>query len=589
MNYRFIYIFIVLLLGVINDSFGQLFEKPFTVVIDPGHGGKDPGTMNKNVMEKDIVLRIGLQLGAYIKEKMPDVNVIFTRETDIFIPLYERANIANRNKADLFISIHVNHFSSEHIFGTETYVLGFHNSEANLKVAKKENAVILLEDDHSTRYEGFDPNSPESYIMFEMAQDEFRLQSIELGLMVQNRFQEAGRKNRGVLQAGLLVLRESSMPGVLIEAGYLSNPEEAKYLTTDTGEKALAFAIFTAIQAYKISLENKRARLLHPNIKDRLVQKPQIYVNSEGMIKLMQEQSLATDNLLANNQPVKLIVSSENTINQPVRTSTVSRRKQAVSLKDIRKNQNEQPDRQREDLQIADIKPIQSSLSREDTIQIINQNQTQQSIAVNGPGGNQSVNSLTYSKKNVVTITKESGQRQQANQDHNKRVKSQQKNKKTAVEKRRSKKQNDAQIYNLQQSQTQPVVLNREQFPVNQRPDVQIYQHNQPQIDQQQNYQTQQAQTQRTYNIESGTYYSVQISANRTRLSFHSDRFKDLHSLFETREDGWYKYLCYKENSYKIIEMLRIELLSKFPDAFIVAYKNGVRIPITEDIILLNP
>ncbi|MCW0482219.1 N-acetylmuramoyl-L-alanine amidase family protein [Gaoshiqia sediminis] len=232
--------------------------KPFTVVIDPGHGGQDPGAVYRNIREKDIVLKLGLKLADYIRENMPDVQIVFTRDKDVFIPLHQRAAIANNSHADLFISLHANYCGTPSITGTETFVLGLHRSEENLEVAKKENSVILLEEDYSTRYEGFDPNSSESYIMFEMVQDEYLDQSISMAAFIQDQFKNrAARKDRGVKQAGFLVLRRTSMPSVLIEAGFLSNPGEAQYLNSDEGQSYLASAIYRAFKDYKISVDTR--------------------------------------------------------------------------------------------------------------------------------------------------------------------------------------------------------------------------------------------------------------------------------------------------------------------------------------------
>ena len=232
--------------------------KPFTVVIDPGHGGQDPGAVYRQIREKDIVLKLGLKLADYIREDMPGTHIIFTRDKDMFIPLHQRAAIANENHADLFISIHANFCGSPSISGTETFVLGLHRSEENLEVAKKENAVILLEEDYSTSYEGFDPNSSESYIMFEMVQDEYLDQSISMAAMTQKQFKSrAARNDRGVKQAGFLVLRRTSMPSILIEAGFLSNPREAEYLSSTDGQTHLSSAIFQAIKEYKTSVDSK--------------------------------------------------------------------------------------------------------------------------------------------------------------------------------------------------------------------------------------------------------------------------------------------------------------------------------------------
>ncbi len=228
------------------------------VVIDPGHGGKDPGTTGGNVEEKNVVLDIALKLGHYIETNFPEIEVIYTRKTDVFIPVYRRAAIANKADADLFISIHANAVDYKYVQGTETFVLGQHRSEDNLEVAKKENSVILLEDDYTTTYEGFDPHSPESYIMFELVQDEYKEQSIALANAIQNEFRlQAQRKDRSVKEAGFVVLRRISMPGVLVETGFLSNTSERNYLNSDKGRDEIAASIFRAFKAYKTDIEQK--------------------------------------------------------------------------------------------------------------------------------------------------------------------------------------------------------------------------------------------------------------------------------------------------------------------------------------------
>jgi len=228
------------------------------VVIDPGHGGKDPGTIGGRIQEKDVVLDIALKLGAQIQNNFPEIEVIFTRKSDVFIPLHQRAEIANKADADLFISIHANAVAQKGVQGTETFVLGQHRSDDNLQVAKTENSVILLEDDYTTTYEGFDPNSPESYIMFELVQDEYKEQSISLANSIQNEFRlKASRHDRSVKEAGFLVLRRTTMPGVLIETGFLSNPTERTYLASESGKQHIAQAIFSAFVAYKKDIERK--------------------------------------------------------------------------------------------------------------------------------------------------------------------------------------------------------------------------------------------------------------------------------------------------------------------------------------------
>ena len=242
-----------------NYCYSQLANtehKIRTIVIDPGHGGKDPGAVGKHSKEKDIALAISLKAGKYISDNLPDVKVLFTRTTDVFPALHERAKIANDNNADLFISVHVNSNPKSSPYGTSSHVLGLHRMEENFDVAKRENSVILLEDDYETRYENFDPTSPESYIMFSLMQDVYFDQSIQFGQMVQDQFRDrAKRYDRGVRQQGLLVLAQTSMPGVLIETGFISNPKEEKYLMSDQGQDYLASAIFRAFRDYKNYIE----------------------------------------------------------------------------------------------------------------------------------------------------------------------------------------------------------------------------------------------------------------------------------------------------------------------------------------------
>jgi len=223
------------------------------VVIDPGHGGKDPGAVNKGIQEKDVVLGIGLKLGKYITDNFQDVKVIYTRNRDIFVPLIDRSKIANKNKADLFISLHANFCGTPSLRGTETFVLGLHRSTENLDVAKKENSVILMEDNYKQTYEDFDPNSSESYIMFELVQDNYLDQSVSFANDIQHQFKSRlESSNRGVKQAGFLVLRQSSMPSVLVETGFLSNQAEANYLKSEAGQHVIANSIFDAFRKFKI-------------------------------------------------------------------------------------------------------------------------------------------------------------------------------------------------------------------------------------------------------------------------------------------------------------------------------------------------
>jgi N-acetylmuramoyl-L-alanine amidase len=226
-----------------------------TVVIDAGHGGKDAGAIGPTgVNEKNVALAVALKLGSKIQEAYPNVKVIYTRKTDVFIELYERANIANRNKADLFISIHLNSSSNPEPHGCEAWVLGLHRSESNLEVAKRENSVIKLEDNNDQNYD-LDPNSEAGHIIMSMAQSAYMNQSIDLAGKVVNQFETfANRKVRGVKQAGFMVLYKTAMPSTLIEIGFVSNPEEERYLSSQDGQHAISGSIFNAFKSYKTGI-----------------------------------------------------------------------------------------------------------------------------------------------------------------------------------------------------------------------------------------------------------------------------------------------------------------------------------------------
>jgi N-acetylmuramoyl-L-alanine amidase len=225
-------------------------ERQFTVVIDAGHGGKDPGGVSNGYKEKDVALSTTLLLGKLLA-KNKELKVIYTRKRDVFIDLWKRGKIANKAKADLFVSIHCNTVKSSSAYGTETFVLGLHANKQNLEVAKKENAVILLEDNYKERYNGYDPNSPESVIGLTLMQEENLDKSFAVASYVQNNFKNnLKRRDRGVKQAGFIVLHQTYMPSILIELGFLSNKTEGRYLNSKKGQQQLASQISKAITKY---------------------------------------------------------------------------------------------------------------------------------------------------------------------------------------------------------------------------------------------------------------------------------------------------------------------------------------------------
>ena len=226
-----------------------------TVVLDAGHGGKDPGCKGVKARECDVALALVLALGRQIEENMPDVRVIYTRKTNVFVELDERAAIANRKHADLFISIHCN-AGPRDSHGTEVWTMGLHKTTANLGVAQRENSVILQEDNYKSRYDGFDPRSPQSHILFSLFQSAYITNSLRLAQRVDGQLRTGvKRPSRGVKQAGFIVLWKSTMPSVLIESGFLTNPAEERYLNDKTNQTYMAVGIFRAFRAYRRELE----------------------------------------------------------------------------------------------------------------------------------------------------------------------------------------------------------------------------------------------------------------------------------------------------------------------------------------------
>jgi N-acetylmuramoyl-L-alanine amidase len=266
-------------------------EKKWVIVIDAGHGGKDPGALGTSSYEKNITLAIALKTGEYIEQNIKNVTVIYTRKDDSTVDLIDRPKIANKANADLFISIHANWAKAKSIRGTETFIMGLAQDQQNLEVAMKENEVIYLENDYSTKYEGFDPKSPESYIMFTLMQNIFQEQSTGLASKIQTQYKEKiGRTDRGVKQAGFWVLFMTTMPGVLTETGFITNPAEEKYLNSKEGQNYLSSSIFRACRDYINEIDSKSVRLSGNNetIKPKQNYSTPVILHSEEIVFMVQ-------------------------------------------------------------------------------------------------------------------------------------------------------------------------------------------------------------------------------------------------------------------------------------------------------------
>jgi len=257
-----LFLIIVVFISFTTYSSAVKNGKEWVVVIDAGHGGKDPGALGLINQERHITLAVALKTGEYIENKIKNVKVIYTRKTDTFVEVRERAKIANQNKADIFISIHANWAKSKSVQGAETFIMGHAKDQQNLEVAMKENEVILLEKDHSTSYGDFDPKSPESYIMFTLMQNLYQEQSTNLASKIQTQFAEKiNRNDRGVKQEGFWVLFMTTMPSVLTELGFITNPAEEKFMSSEQGQDYLASAIYRACKEYISEIESKSISL----------------------------------------------------------------------------------------------------------------------------------------------------------------------------------------------------------------------------------------------------------------------------------------------------------------------------------------
>jgi len=303
--------YIILLTGISFFSPVNAQDARFTVVLDAGHGGHDPGAMSSNSREKDINLAVVLDLGAIIEQKFKDVKVIYTRKTDKYLTLQERADVVNDHHADLFICIHTNASLSSAAYGAESFTLGLAKSRANLDVAMRENSVILLEEDYRTKYKGFDPKSVDSYIMFEFMQDKYIDKSVEFSSSIQKQFVNyCQRTDRGVRQAGFWVLHRSACPSVLVELGFISNQAEEKYLTSEKGQKEMANAIFNAFVDYKRNHDKRSGRQTTQvsKIDQRVKEDDHTQKKSEQTVEKLKPES---DSVLRQNKIDKLLISQK--------------------------------------------------------------------------------------------------------------------------------------------------------------------------------------------------------------------------------------------------------------------------------------
>ena len=557
-------------------------KRKFTLVIDPGHGGHDVGAMGKFSKEKDINLRTALAFGKYVERNCNDVKVIYTRKTDVFVTLHGRAEIANKAKADLFISIHTNSLPGKKISrGLETYTLGMHRAADNLDVAKRENSVILVEKDYKKHYEGFDPNSSESYIIFEFLQDHNMAKSVELAKLVQsNVCATANRPNKGVKQAGFLVLRETSMPSCLIELGFISTSDEERFLNNETHVDEMARGIYQAFVKYKNHYVNgspsstkapsqlEEPQQLEPELEIREVvnMKPQP-VPSELEIGQLQ--------------------AAVPTINEPLRPSPRPNQGQ-VQNQVQRQNQN-QPQRpsqsqvqnqvQRQNQNLAQNQPLRPSQSQAQS-QVQKSNQD---LAQNRPlrPSQSQVQSQNPQARKEPELPKAQTLPQQIQPKPVEQPKAQ-----TLPQQIQPKPAEQPQVIPLQQEQVQTTVQRHkveptpapkaEPKPVAKAEPAQQVPATKPRT----------ATKPTTNNAPVGApVFKIQIFISEKVLDPSDSRLKGEEPNYY-KEGRVYKYTLGASTDYEEIVQLRKDIAGKFPGCFIVAFKNGEKVLNINDAII---
>ena len=511
-------------------------KRKFTLVIDAGHGGHDVGAVGKFSKEKDINLRTALAFGKYVERNCSDVKVIYTRKTDVFVTLIGRAEIANKAKADLFISIHTNSLPGKKISrGLETYTLGMHRASDNLDVAKRENSVILVEKDYKKHYQGFDPNSSESYIIFEFLQDNNMSKSVELAKLVQsNVCATANRPNKGVKQAGFLVLRETSMPSCLIELGFISTSDEEKFLNNETHIDEMARGIYQAFVKYK--------------------------------------NNYSSGSSSSTKAPVQ--------IEEP--------RQQEPEL-EIREVVNMKPEPQQSPIPELDINQLQAAIPQVNEAQ--NQIRNQQPAPQRNVARQQQQPSIPQNQ------VQNQGVRQQQSIPQNQNiVQNQVQNQNQSQSQRREPEQQQPQVRQLPQQQQpmpqqQPQVrqLPQQQQPMpQQQPQARTLPQQKQPVQQQQQYVIQQQPQQAQPNVNApvgAPIFKVQIFISDKVLDPDDSRFKDETNVNYYKEGRVFKYTIGASADYNEISRLRREIADKFPGCFIVAFRNGEKMNINDAII----
>ena len=543
-------------------------KRPFVLVIDAGHGGKDAGAVGQLTKEKDINLNVALALGRLVEQNCPDVKVIYTRKTDIFVTLQGRADIANRNKADLFISVHTNSspVGKAAPMGAETYTLGMHRAADNLEVAKRENSVITQENNYKQTYHNFDPRKSESYIIFEFMQDRNMQQSVDLARAIQRNYTSSGRHNKGVHQAGFLVLRATSMPSVLTELGFISNAEEEKFLHSRQGVETLARAIFEGFKAYR--QKHHAENVLSPeNTNDEGEAQPLVAENAPTTEPLSPRDAVPTRPFGQPATPVeKTHEETAKVISLPELPPAVATSTPAKAGATVHQDS------------LVPVLPVEVTTPQLDTTTPLVAEQTSQPIDIMVPPPTQKLAKTASTAAKTVEALAVA-----ANQDHktmNQEVKVVEQTVKTQKQEVKTAKQ-EVKVVQQDTKRTQPEIKTQKQETKTEK----------------QESKTVTKETKEKQKKEAQTAPKVPENSNNQRVVFKlqlftidralrsDDRhFKGLSPVEYYEEGGRYKYTYGATTNYDEAKRLQKEIADRFPDAFVVAFLNNQRTELAEAI-----
>jgi N-acetylmuramoyl-L-alanine amidase len=535
----------------------------FVIVIDAGHGGHDPGAMGDISKEKDINLSIALELGTIIEHNFKDVRVVFTRKTDEYLTLQERADIVNNNHADLFICVHTNSTKGTSAYGAESFTLGLAKSKANLDVAMRENSVILLEDNYKTKYKGFDPASVDSYIMFEFMQDKYIDKSVEIASTIQKQFADyCHRSDRGVRQAGFWVLHRSACPSVLVEVGFISNPSEERYLNSAQGRHDMATAIYNAVVLYKRDHDKRSGKRVSANSpKVEVAPKPvaetpkPVTPSAKGS-----EQNTPDQNSTSNQTKATEDQQSESATpaaNQSATTTVVPKNQNGTKIDEVSKPQSIKANAVASNVK-PESKTSKPAAEKSTTNSLSNvmkevaestkleSNQNSKSSAKGA-----STNDANVSKQNLAYIPKD--------YDASKSGKSGSANKPKVV------------INKSRVNEVRPDSENDSQVPVKDSAahTIKVLESGLKQNDT--NHVSNEMDSQLPV-------FKVQILASNKALKLTSAEFKGQKGIDEFEEGAWHKYTVGAEKDHSKINKLRSSLIEKFPKAFVIAFYKGKKI-----------